>query len=375
VKGRAALLVFVASALLTLTASTGWVAAAPVLSSSPTTIAVDDDQSALSSDSVDQLPGDAVEGQASSPGAGSPDLINLGLVKKTWLYIANGVWVALGVAACSIVLACGIALVVALCRLPRSLSLQEVWQRTHSVAYLALAVLGRVPYALASMYVSLFRGTPLLLQIYVIYFAIPAVIDSAAARWSLFEAVPYPTAIISGVAALSLNYGAYLSEVFRAGISSVHRGQREAAWALGMTETQTQRRIVLPQALRVIIPPLTNNFISLFKDTSLLAVIAVPEILKRSQLVGARYYDFLTPLLVAAAIYWVVTFVMSLGQSWMEHRLERDRAAEAKRDRGTVVRKRIRAGAMLAREAWFGMSTYRQRNAIIESIDRSQAHL
>ena len=179
---------------------------------------------------------------------------------------------------------------------------------------------------IATAYTSLFRGTPLLLQIVAIYFAIPAFIDYMSARWGVWENVPYPNAFVSGVAALSLNYGAYLTEVFRAGIQAVPRGQMEAAWALGMTGWQTQHRIVLPQAFKIVIPAIGNDFIALIKDTSLVSIIAVSEVLHQAQMVGSRTYDYLSPLLVAAAVYWALTIFFSFWQAKLERRLERDRA-------------------------------------------------
>jgi ABC-type amino acid transport system permease subunit len=193
-----------------------------------------------------------------------------------------------------------------------------------------------VPYWVATLYASVFRGTPLLLQIYVVYYAVPAFIQFARGHWAVFDSVPYPSAIVSGIAALSLNYGAYVTEVIRGGILAVPRGQREAAWALGMKSWLTQRRVILPQAFRIIVPTLGNYFISMIKDTSLLSVIAVTEILKRSQLVGSRFGNFMSPLIVAALIYWVMTIFCSFWQGKLESKLARDRG----REQGRTVRKK-----------------------------------
>lgn len=146
---------------------------------------------------------------------------------------------------------------------------------------------------IASTYVSLMRGTPLLVQIFVIYYGLPQVgiaLDP----------------ISSGVLALSLNAGAYLSESFRASILAVDNGQMEAAVSMGMTYPQALKRIILPQSLRIAIPTLSNSFIVLIKDTSLVSVITVTELLQMSSLIIAKTFEPLTIYLIAAAIYWVL---------------------------------------------------------------------
>jgi len=147
--------------------------------------------------------------------------------------------------------------------------------------------------AIASIYVSIFRGTPLLVQIFVIYYGLPQ-ID--------IQLEPIP----SGILALSLNAGAYLSESFRAALLSVDRGQHEAAVSLGMTYGQKMRRIIIPQSIRIAIPTMSNTYIILIKDTSLVSVITVTELLQMSSLIIAKTFEPLTIYLIAAAIYWVV---------------------------------------------------------------------
>lgn len=149
---------------------------------------------------------------------------------------------------------------------------------------------------IASVYISVIRGTPLLVQIFVIYYGLPQIgiaLDP----------------ITSGIVALSLNAGSYLSESFRAAILAVDRGQMEAAISMGMTYSQAMRRVILPQSLRIAIPTLSNSFIVLIKDTSLVSVITVTELLQMSSLIIAKTFEPLTIYLVAAAIYWVlITF-------------------------------------------------------------------
>jgi polar amino acid transport system permease protein len=179
-----------------------------------------------------------------------------------------------------------------------------------------LAALGRLStippiYALSTFYVSLIRGTPLYLQIFFFFLALPqlGIILSG---------------LSAGVLALGLNYGAYMSEIFRAALGSVGKGQREAAIALGMTPWQTMKRIVLPQALRFAIPPIGNDFIAMTKDSALIAGTGfVHEIMWRATRVGRAQFHNFEALLVAAIFYWMMTLVLSYIQSRIEARLSR----------------------------------------------------
>ncbi|MFV3368839.1 amino acid ABC transporter permease [Pseudomonas sp. NY15435] len=163
-----------------------------------------------------------------------------------------------------------------------------------------------VAFGVASFYASFFRGTPLLIQILLIYLGLP-------------QLGVVPGAISAGILALSLNYGAYLSEIFRAGIIGVPQGQREAAAALGMNRTLTFWRIVLPQAMRTIIPPTTNQFISMLKDSSLVSVMGVWEVMFLAQSYGRASYRYIELLSAAALLYWL----MSIGLELIQARLER----------------------------------------------------
>jgi polar amino acid transport system permease protein len=178
-----------------------------------------------------------------------------------------------------------------------------------------LGAFGRMstnPYlnGLASLYVSLARGTPLIVQIYFVYLALPQV-------GIILPAIP------AGLIALSFNYGAYLTEIFRAGIEAVGRGQREAAQALGMTERHLMRRIVLPQAFRIVIPAIGNEFIAMLKDSSLVSILAVEELLFRAQLVGRQNFRSLEALVIAASFYWILTILFSHFQQRLERWMAR----------------------------------------------------
>ncbi len=177
-----------------------------------------------------------------------------------------------------------------------------------------LAALGRlstVPplYALSTFYVSLIRGTPLYLQIFFFFLALPQLGIILSGLWA-------------GVLALGLNYGAYMSEIFRAGLASVGKGQREAAIALGMTPGQTMKRIVLPQALRFAIPPIGNDFIAMTKDSALVAATGfVHELMWNAVKVGRAQFKNLEALIMAAIFYWLMTLILSYVQSIIEARL------------------------------------------------------
>src|SRR6187431_2078219 len=154
---------------------------------------------------------------------------------------------------------------------------------------------------LASLYVSLARGTPLIVQILFVYLALPQV-------GIVLPAIP------AGLIALSFNYGAYMTEIFRAGIQAVPDGQREAAEALAMPERLVMRRIVLPQAFRIVVPAIGNEFIAMIKDSALVSIIGVTELLWRAQSVGNQKFRTLEAILIAALVYWFLTIVFSYFQ-------------------------------------------------------------
>jgi len=262
-----------------------------------------------------------------SKGAASGgSLISVAVMKQWFWYIAGGAIITVELTIISILLASTFALFGALGRLSKKMTFRQAWDRYQSREYMLRMVIGRIPYWIATFYTSLFRGTPLLLQIYVIYLGMPEVIRALG-----LPDTYNPSPFISGVAALSLNYGAYLTEVFRAGIQAVPKGQNEAAWAIGLSGWQTQRRVVLPQAFKIVIPAIGNDFIALIKDTSLVSVITVEELLRRAQLAGASSMNFFSTLLVAAAFYWALTIFFSFWQAKLENRMARDKARERER--------------------------------------------
>lgn len=163
---------------------------------------------------------------------------------------------------------------------------------------------------IARVYVSIIRGTPLLVQLFIIFYGLPNLditID------------PF----ISAVIGFSLSVGAYASEIIRAAIQSIPKGQWEAGYSLGMTYSQALRRIILPQAARVSIPPLSNSFISLIKDTSLASLILVSEMFRQAQEIASTNYEFLLLYSEAALLYWVMCTILSIIQGRIEIRLDR----------------------------------------------------
>lgn len=164
--------------------------------------------------------------------------------------------------------------------------------------------------AVARFYVSVIRGTPLLVQLFVIFYGLPSL---------GVKLDPWPSAII----AFSLNVGGYAAEIIRAAILSVPKGQWEAGHTIGMSGAQTLLRIILPQAARVSVPPLSNTFISLVKDTSLASLILVTELFKNAQQIAAFSQEFMVLYLEAALVYWVLCLALSTAQSALERRLDR----------------------------------------------------
>ena len=160
----------------------------------------------------------------------------------------------------------------------------------------------------AHAFVELIRGTPLILQLFYIFYVFPFF----GLRLGNIEA---------GILGLAINYSAYLSEVFRAGIEAVDKGQWEAANALGMSHRLSMALIILPQAIRIVIPPLGNYFISLFKDTALASTISISELMFSGQLLAAESFKYLQIYSIIFVMYLIVSYPASLGVKWLERRM------------------------------------------------------
>jgi polar amino acid transport system permease protein len=179
-----------------------------------------------------------------------------------------------------------------------------------------------VAQGISGFYVSVIRGTPLLIQIFLIYLGLPQIGTQISAlgfphigRLFILDAIP------AGILALSLNYGAYMTEIFRAGLQSISYGQREAALAIGMTPVQVMRRIVLPQAIRIILPDVGNQFIAMQKDSALVSIMGVWEITFLANRYARRDSRYIEMYLLAAAAYWILTIISSWFQSRLEGRM------------------------------------------------------
>jgi polar amino acid transport system permease protein len=205
------------------------------------------------------------------------------IAKKIGFLITQGVTTTVFISTISILIATLIALIGAIAKLSRN----------------------GIIFGLATFYTSLFRGLPLLMQIYIIYLGLPQV-------GYIIGAVP------AGILALSLCYGAYMTEIFRAGIENIPRGQGEAATALGLRPSQTMALIILPQAMRIIIPPTGNQFIAMLKDSSLVSVVGVWEIMYLARTQGQTEFRHIEMLITAAMIYWI----MSIGLEFLQARIE-----------------------------------------------------
>jgi len=225
-----------------------------------------------------------------------------GWMRSNFWFISRGLWVTIFIAVVSIFFAIILALLGSLGRLSKN----------------------AITYGLSGFYTSFFRGTPLIVQLFLIYTGLPTIGQAFREPYrSWFLLSP----IVTGIVALSLNYGAYMTEIFRAGILSVPHGQTEAAEALGMTYRQRMGRVVLPQAFRVIIPPTGNEFIAMMKDTALVSLLGTPiawaDPFRRATLAGRADFRNLEALIVAATWYWILTAIFSFFQRRLEARVSK----------------------------------------------------
>lgn len=212
--------------------------------------------------------------------------MNLEIIGKSFPLLLTGAGVTIEITALSVGLGLLVGTIVGICRICNSKFLR----------------------ALAAVYVDFIRGTPLLVQIFMVYFALPAIIGS--------RIDPF----VAAIAACSINSGAYVAEIFRGGIQSIDVGQMEAGRSLGLSWMQTMRYIILPQAFKRIIPPLGNEFIAMLKDSSLVSVIGFEELTRRGQLIIASTYASFEIWASVAVIYLAMTLTISRLIAFMERR-------------------------------------------------------
>ncbi|MBD0858832.1 amino acid ABC transporter permease [Bulleidia sp. HCP3S3_F2] len=172
-----------------------------------------------------------------------------------------------------------------------------------------------LPRDIANVYVTIIRGTPLLLQILIIFSVIPSMYTAITGK--ILRIDP----LLIGVLAMSINSGAYQTELIRSGVNAVDKGQWEACETLGLSNWKTLKLVILPQAFKRIVPPLISEFITLIKDSSLISCIGAVELLKGAQIIGAQYFDVMSPYMLAAIFYLVMTCVVSMIGMKVEKRL------------------------------------------------------
>ena len=212
---------------------------------------------------------------------------------QTLLYMLKGAGASLVVATFALVFGSILGLISAACKMSRFKILRVI----------------------ATIYVEVFRGTPMMLQIMIFYLCGPIFTRA------LFHFVYTPNPFIVGTVAVSINSGAYTTELFRSAIQSIDKGQWEAAHTIGLDYFQTMRYVILPQALKRILPPFVNEFIVLIKDSSLLSTIGAVELLQTATIIGGQYYNYLIPLSLATVMYLVMTLTIAYFARKLERRL------------------------------------------------------
>ena len=214
--------------------------------------------------------------------------MNFSFLSKYYDYFLTGTGITIVLALCAVILGTMLGLLLSLLRRSRFKILSLV----------------------AKVYVEFVRGTPILVQIYIIYIGLPKLIGTDLPDMTV------------GAIALSLNSGAYISEIIRAGIDAVDKGQMEAARSLGMNQRLAMFEVVIPQAFKNILPALGNEFISIIKESSMVSVIGVAELMYKAGIVRGNTALGLEPILVAAVIYFALTFILTRGLSYVERRLK-----------------------------------------------------
>jgi len=184
----------------------------------------------------------------------------------------------------------------------------------------------RFIYLISTLYVELVRGIPLLVQLMAWYFAAPVIIQSLGKALGIASLEAYQAdPVIMAIVGLVVCYGAYMSEIYRAGIQSIPKGQMEAARSLGMTYFQSMRHVVLPQAVRVILPPIGNEFIALLKDSSLVSVVAVADLTRRGREYSAVHFNPIEVWALVALLYLIMTLFSARIVNWIEKRTKFER--------------------------------------------------
>ena len=208
----------------------------------------------------------------------------------------TGAGVTLSISALSVLIGLAIGLLVALAKMSKK----------------------KVIRGIASVYIDLLRGTPLLVQVLIVYFGIPMLLQSQGINFV------WPTAFIASFLVCGINSSAYVAEIIRSGLQAIDPGQAEAARSLGMTHAQTMRYIIIPQAIKIIIPALGNEFISLIKETAILSTISVTDVTRASMLLASRGGNYFPAYIGAAIVYLLMTIPLSKIMNYAERKLSND---------------------------------------------------
>ncbi|GAP14109.1 amino acid ABC transporter membrane protein, PAAT family [Longilinea arvoryzae] len=220
------------------------------------------------------------------------------------VFLKDGIWVTVKITLVSFVLVLVLGLLVGLARLSKNTILRGI----------------------ATVYVEVIRGIPMMVQIIFWYFASPAIIQELGASLNNPALSNFrPDGTTMAIFGLTFGYAAYMSEVYRAGIQSISRGQMEAARSLGMTYFQAMRYVILPQAVRVILPPVGNEFITLLKDTALVSAVAVPDLTRRGREFMSSTFIIIETWVMVALIYLIMTLLATRLVSWVEKRSKFER--------------------------------------------------
>ena len=224
--------------------------------------------------------------------------------KRILFYVRNGIGMTITLTFVSFVLVMFFGLLVALARLSKI----------------------KIIRGISTVYVEVIRGIPMLVQLIFWYFAFPSMIQGIGASFNIQSLIDYNADAVSmAILGLTIGYSAYMSEVYRAGIQSISRGQMEAARSLGMTYFQAMRYVILPQAVRVILPPVGNEFITLLKDSSLVSVVGVADMVRRGREFMAANFIPLQTWVMVALLYLVMTLLAARLVTWMERKFKMER--------------------------------------------------
>ncbi len=224
--------------------------------------------------------------------------------QRILLFVKNGIWTTISITVISFLLVMVFGLIVALARLSKSTVIKGI----------------------ATVYVEVIRGIPMLVQLIFWYFAFPSLVQTLGDLFNIQALRDYNADAISmAILGLTFGYSAYMSEVYRAGIQSISRGQMEAARSLGMTYFQAMWHVILPQAVRVILPPVGNEFITLLKDSSLVSVVAVADMTRRGREFMAANFIPIQTWLMIALLYLVMTLLASRVVTWMERKFKMEK--------------------------------------------------